>query len=45
MPEAFDKKLYIQEIEEAIDRVESGDYYTQEEVEKLSIDWWKSKAD
>lgn len=30
---------YNKEIDEAIARVEAGDYYTQEEVEKMSKDW------
>ncbi|HEX6428555.1 MAG TPA: hypothetical protein VF008_12750 [Niastella sp.] len=30
---------YNREIDEAIARVESGDYFTQDEVEKMSKDW------
>lgn len=30
---------YNNEIDEAIGRVESGDFYTQDEIEKLSKDW------
>ena len=30
---------YNEEIDEAIARVEAGEYYTQEEVEKISKDW------
>ena len=33
-----DNGLYNKEIDEAIARVESGDYFTQEEVEKLLND-------
>jgi hypothetical protein len=31
--------LYNKEIDEAIIRVESGEYFTHEEVEKLANDW------
>lgn len=30
---------YNKEIDEAIARVEAGDYYTQEEVERMAKDW------
>ena len=30
---------YNKEIDEAIARVEAGEFYTQEEVEKMSKDW------
>lgn len=30
---------YNKEIDEAIARVEAGNYYSQEEVEKMSKDW------
>jgi len=30
---------YNQEIDEAIARVESGDFYTQEEIEDISKNW------
>lgn len=30
---------YNAEIDEAIKRVQSGDFYTQDEIEKLSKDW------
>jgi len=30
---------YNKEIDEAIDRVEAGEFYTQEEVERMSKDW------
>ena len=39
MPETLDKELYNQEIKEAIARVESGESYTQEEVEDMEKDW------
>ena len=30
---------YNQEIDEAVDRVEAGEFYTHEEVVKMSKDW------
>lgn len=46
MPERVNKNdsvvnndLYNKEIDEAITRVESGEYFTQDEVEKMSKDW------
>jgi predicted transcriptional regulator len=30
---------YNKEIDEAIARVEAGEFYTQEEVEKMAKDW------
>lgn len=30
---------YNKEIDEAVARVEAGDFYTQEEVEKMSKEW------
>lgn len=30
---------YNKEIDEAVTRVEEGDFYTQEEIEKMSKDW------
>ena len=30
---------YNKEIDEAVARVESGEFYTQEEVEKMAKDW------
>lgn len=35
----IDINQYNKEIDEAIARVESGDYYTQDDVEKMSKDW------
>ncbi len=35
---------YNKEIDEAMARVEAGEFYTQEEVEKESASWWKGKA-
>lgn len=35
----IDINQYNKEIDEAIARVESGDYFTQDEVEKMSKDW------
>lgn len=35
----IDINQYNKEIDEAIARVEAGDYFTQDEVEKMSKDW------
>jgi hypothetical protein len=35
----IDISQYNKEIDEAIARVEAGDYFTQDEVEKMSKDW------
>jgi hypothetical protein len=35
----IDINQYNKEIDEAIARVESGEYFTQDEVEKMSKDW------
>lgn len=35
----IDISQYNQEIDEAIARVEAGDYFTQDEVEKMSKNW------
>jgi hypothetical protein len=35
----IDINQYNKEIDEAIARVESGDYFTQDDVEKMSKDW------
>lgn len=37
--EQIDIEQYNKEIDEAVTRVESGAYYSHEEVEKLAKDW------
>lgn len=37
--EVIDIELYNKEIDEAIARVEAGEFYTQEDVEKMSKEW------
>ena len=33
---------YNRELEEAEARIDRGDFFTQEEVEKMAKEWWKS---
>jgi len=37
--ENIDVEAYNKEIDEAVARVEAGEFYTQEEVEKMSKEW------
>ena len=37
--EGVSVEQYNKEIDEAVARVESGQFYTQEEVEKMAEDW------
>jgi hypothetical protein len=38
-PERITIEQYNREIDEAIARVEAGDFYTQDEVERMSKEW------
>ncbi len=35
----FDIEAYNKELEEAVKRIDAGQFYTQEEVEKMSKEW------
>ena len=37
--EQVDIEQYNKEIDEAVNRVEAGEFYTQEEVERMSEEW------
>lgn len=37
--ERIDIEAYNKEIDEAVARVEAGEFYTQEEVERMSKEW------